>query len=45
MQKNYGIKVKFIQIIYKKSFGVITSPISEIDKLSGSFDVKIELDN
>ena len=27
------------------NIGVITSPISEIDKLSGSFDVKIELDN
>lgn len=53
---DYAIDAPYYTILFKDeeiseqygdqvNIGVITSPISEIDKLSGSFDVKIELDN
>ena len=53
---DYAIDAPYYTILFKNeeiseqygdqvNIGVITSPISEIDKLSGSFDVKIELDN
>ena len=53
---DYAIDAPYYTILFKDeeiseqygdqvNIGVITSPISEIDKLSGSIDVKIELDN
>lgn len=53
---DYAIDAPYYTILFKDeeiseqygdqvNIGVITSTISEIDKLSGSFDVKIELDN
>lgn len=53
---DYAIDAPYYTILFKDeeiseqygdqvNIGVITSPISEIDKLSGSFDIKIELDN